>query len=359
MGSLADHMNAAISGTGSLADREIIYWAGGGGGSGGGAVPLAAGSTASILTGGTTNIRVAPPGALLFAGERLRLPNSKALTSINNDGVVVNLMVCGDTFASPDPYPQGHASIGDPALDFVQVVTVFDLAGNNLIDMPTVGNTDGLYNTRLVQGLDSTVAGFNNLTVGIATMTPTGVNSGVGAAGGGAWIDRVVVNSGQTVENSRVTVKNSRLLIEVDQAAQSRAMEVRKASDSSVQVFVRNDGLIGCFGFTDKTDGGPYVECGTVGLAMNNRGAGSNNVLLINGSGAGQTGLLTAWSKDGGSYRFGVDASATPQWMTVDSRQTTVGAAGGASALPATPTKYLKVKDEAGTTLVIPAYAAS
>jgi hypothetical protein len=38
--------------------------------------------------------------------------------------------------------------------------------------------------------------------------------------------------------------------------------------------------------------------------------------------------------------------------------QTTVGAAGGASALPATPTKYLKVKDSAGTTLVIPAYAA-
>ena len=40
-------------------------------------------------------------------------------------------------------------------------------------------------------------------------------------------------------------------------------------------------------------------------------------------------------------------------------QQTTVGAAGGASALPATPTRYFKVKDDAGTTLVIPAYAAS
>lgn len=39
--------------------------------------------------------------------------------------------------------------------------------------------------------------------------------------------------------------------------------------------------------------------------------------------------------------------------------QTTVGAAGGASALPITPTKFFKVKDSAGTTLVIPAYAAS
>lgn len=39
--------------------------------------------------------------------------------------------------------------------------------------------------------------------------------------------------------------------------------------------------------------------------------------------------------------------------------QTTVGAAGGASALPATPTKYFKVVDSAGTTLIIPAYAAA
>jgi len=38
--------------------------------------------------------------------------------------------------------------------------------------------------------------------------------------------------------------------------------------------------------------------------------------------------------------------------------QTTVGAAGGASALPGTPTKYLKVVDSSGATLVIPAYAA-
>lgn len=39
--------------------------------------------------------------------------------------------------------------------------------------------------------------------------------------------------------------------------------------------------------------------------------------------------------------------------------QTTVGAAGLASALPSAPTKYFKVIDSAGTTLVIPAYAAA
>lgn len=46
-------------------------------------------------------------------------------------------------------------------------------------------------------------------------------------------------------------------------------------------------------------------------------------------------------------------------WLAAALEQTTVGAAGGASALPATPTKYLKVLDHNGTVLVIPAYAAS
>ncbi len=44
------------------------------------------------------------------------------------------------------------------------------------------------------------------------------------------------------------------------------------------------------------------------------------------------------------------------RWNDAGLQQTTVGAAGAASVLPAFPTKYLKVKDNAGTTLVIPAY---
>ena len=39
--------------------------------------------------------------------------------------------------------------------------------------------------------------------------------------------------------------------------------------------------------------------------------------------------------------------------------QTTVGAAGAAAAVPANPSKYFKVRDNAGTTYVIPAFAAS
>lgn len=44
-------------------------------------------------------------------------------------------------------------------------------------------------------------------------------------------------------------------------------------------------------------------------------------------------------------------------YLQVDRGQTTVGAAGAAAALPATPTKYLSMKDSTGTEYVIPAYA--
>lgn len=54
-----------------------------------------------------------------------------------------------------------------------------------------------------------------------------------------------------------------------------------------------------------------------------------------------------------------IETDSILRYNAAGSWQTTVGAAGAASALPATPTKYLKVRDEAGTSLVIPAYVAS
>lgn len=55
---------------------------------------------------------------------------------------------------------------------------------------------------------------------------------------------------------------------------------------------------------------------------------------------------------------FEMAATLFLKWSATN-EQTTVGAAGAASALPATPTKYFKVHDSAGTVLIIPAYAAS
>lgn len=70
---------------------------------------------------------------------------------------------------------------------------------------------------------------------------------------------------------------------------------------------------------------------------------------------ASQTGSFIELYNSAGAFNWGVDPSGAPKWGS-GVIQTTVGVAGGASALPATPTKYFKVKDNAGTTYVVPAY---
>lgn len=74
---------------------------------------------------------------------------------------------------------------------------------------------------------------------------------------------------------------------------------------------------------------------------------------------SGQTGNLLQLNDHGGTGLWVVGPAGIPQWVAAAIQQTTVGAAGAASALPATPAKYLQVKDSAGTLMVIPAYAAS
>ena len=84
-----------------------------------------------------------------------------------------------------------------------------------------------------------------------------------------------------------------------------------------------------------------------VGATMVNGASGQTVSVAINGS---STCVFDATS-------IAPTGTVKHKWPS-GNEQTTVGAAGGASALPATPTKYLKILDSAGTTLVIPAYAA-
>ncbi|MCW7946484.1 hypothetical protein AAW14_31975 [Streptomyces hygroscopicus] len=66
------------------------------------------------------------------------------------------------------------------------------------------------------------------------------------------------------------------------------------------------------------------------------------------------TGYISA-----GRDAFLLNYNGIPQWNAAANAQTTVGAAGGAAPLPATPTEYLKVMDSSGNVLVIPAFAAA
>lgn len=87
--------------------------------------------------------------------------------------------------------------------------------------------------------------------------------------------------------------------------------------------------------------------------------ASSSATTVAIAAGSSQTGALQAWRDASNNDLMVIGVDGIPKWTAAANQQTTVGAAGGASALPAMPTTYLKVKDSAGTTLVIPAYAAS
>lgn len=131
----------------------------------------------------------------------------------------------------------------------------------------------------------------------------------------------------------------------------------------------------------NKTVGGTRVTA--VGYAAGASGSGdpaqytavgANAVAGING-----TALGVATSASGtGSVAIGIDSAGTGAsasvtneiglgtalhttriagFLRLDKGQTTVGAAGAASALPVTPAKFLSVKDSTGTEYVFPVYA--
>lgn len=73
---------------------------------------------------------------------------------------------------------------------------------------------------------------------------------------------------------------------------------------------------------------------------------------------ASQTAALQNWLDSAGTVLSSITAAGLHKWSS-GNEQTTVGAAGAASALPASPTKYLKIVGSDGVTYVIPAFAAS
>lgn len=72
-----------------------------------------------------------------------------------------------------------------------------------------------------------------------------------------------------------------------------------------------------------------------------------------------QSADLHQWKDSAGTVSLAVTAAGLPKWAAAGNVQTTVGAAGGAAALPASPTKYLKVVGDDGVTYVVPAFAAA
>lgn len=88
-----------------------------------------------------------------------------------------------------------------------------------------------------------------------------------------------------------------------------------------------------------------------------NSGSGLNAVRIGQGPNNGKAGIVFTTLQDTMIYRdaAGVLMMDLLKWKAANV-QTTVGAAGGAAALPATPVKFVKIVDDTGATLVIPAY---
>lgn len=95
----------------------------------------------------------------------------------------------------------------------------------------------------------------------------------------------------------------------------------------------------------------------TSGTALILAGVAGNPPIIARGA-ASQTGDLQQWQNSAATVLHSITAGGLPKWGT-GTTQTTVGAAGTASALPVLPTKWLKVVDDVGTTLVVPAFAAA
>jgi hypothetical protein len=200
--------------------------------------------------------------------ESIRLPYTSTITSTNKNGKVVNLIGVGLFPDGTMPYADGWLTLGDESLDYIHCMAPLDLAGQPIIDFNFVGNSEGLYNPRLSQALDSTVPQYNTLTVGISTMP-------VGGVGYLAAIDRLVFNSGQSVANSKATFKN---LGSVELLSDSMLLKFGAAADVSLGAFgggirVQGAGGLLCNIFQDTATTGTYFEFAAGKLLVQPRGA--------------------------------------------------------------------------------------
>lgn len=127
------------------------------------------------------------------------------------------------------------------------------------------------------------------------------------------------------------------------------ANPIRTFFDSTDSVFRLNNGVFERFGI-DVATGDIQMYAGAK-LCLN---VTNNNAILWYDSTDSK-----AWIANGPSKMFGVSIlTGALTFPTTTCVQTTVGAAGGASALPATPSKYLMVAQD-GVNYVVPMYLAA
>lgn len=202
-----------------------------------------------------------------------------------------------------------------------------------------------------------TVTGNVGVT-GTLTVTSTSASAlTVGRQGATDPVLKVNANTASVATGISITgaAAAGRVAVAAISSGTNEGLDINAKGSGSVRIANSSTGdvLIGGGGATNT------VTIGSTGSTINIGASGSGNTINLNGTGF-VTGALDAVSTlygAGGLITGGVIASAAANTLFISrSLQTTVGAAGGASALPATPSQYLRV-NHGGTHYVIPMYA--
>lgn len=202
MGSQADHKSAALAGNGSLADREIAFWA----------------NILNVFVGP----QVMPGGYTLLDGlqEVTRHAFGAGLSGLDRNGAVRWTIGRGNV-ASIDGGFFKILYLGDPRDDAVSCMTALDLVSGSIVDVNFVGNAIASINTRLAQGYPGagTVPNAyfsdtpgNGPAVMAAHPEAAGMDVGISSRGDdGNMYDRLIVNNAASIANAVVEVNNSTL----------------------------------------------------------------------------------------------------------------------------------------------------
>lgn len=171
------------------------------------------------------------------------------------------------------------------------------------------------------------------------TQSGTGIGLNLTAAGG-ATANKHAVSVGLT--NTGSTSSSAMNITSANTAASSLQVTGVELSRGSIKV-----AHVGDAGGLDGNASGISIDLQTAGTA-------AQGIFLDATTGA-TTGKLIHL-KNGGAEKFSIDASGKLQYGNSANFATTVGAAGGATALPATPVKYMIILDDLGTSYKVPVY---
>lgn len=200
---------------------------------------------------------------------------------------------------------------------------------------------------------------------GTGTTSIVGASSVTIAKGAGSTWHNVVPTTTHALADSIFTptaTTQKPLVIQALAASAAVLTEWQNSTAGTVLASVSAAGMMSATGFTSL--GSTAISTG--GAVLGGTGRFGTGTLATAGTlRLGSTDSIL-WRNAANSANIGLTLNASNTlvadpmlgWIA-GNEQTTVGAAGGASALPGTPTKYLKIKDSAGTTLVVPAYAAA